>query len=996
MRSLVALLLAGSLVLPTLASAALPTQNPANYTVNQTTAQTLSISWDPVPLATTYVTTVVGPNSRSLLVRSMTTSIVLRGLSSNVNYTISTNARNAEGSGPQTSSSFSLTPASVTAPPTNLSAVNVGTSAVIRWNSVSNAVRYTASLQDLTTGLPVTTLTPSLTIAAFTGLSIGHQYSATIDAFDSTGGHLSSSITFVAAALSAPSAPLTGLTVTPQSGTSALATWNAIPSASAYQLFLGTNPSTLSTQRPLFVSSVSRTLTGLTSGTTYYLAIRPLNQAGFGAMSSTLSFLSMTPPVAPSVSVTPGILAATATWPSVSGATSYSLYLNAGSFNKPTASVYAPATSPMILNGLTGGQTYNLAVSASNPAGEGALSTVQGVTPNPLLPPANLVTGGGSAAIETAWDPASGATSYEIGYNSGATFASGSATIVPAATNPFTISSLTNGQVYSLAMRSVMGTARSAWSSAVQETPQPLISVLYRDARVLAGAQSSDCSYQSWYTWVYMPCTTGFNSAVALQGNAYHGATGASTIPLRLNAGSYHVWFLGSAQSPRTIRVQHNAASLTATINTAVAWVHMGTLTMNPSSPFVLDMQANGTSDNVGVYLTGFYLTQGNETPTYQPAGNGGDLAQPLAMPTGLTLTPGPGAMTASWTAVPGATSYNLYYLVGTGTFSQGVATTVSGLTGTSTTLTGLPSNTTIQVAVSAVLPNGESVMTTVQSAVTTALIPPTNVVATPGSTTATIGWTPASGVTTYDVGYQAGTTFNENSATIVRVTANSTSLTGLTNGQAYVTAVRSVVGNGVSAWTTPAVSFSPMVIYTRFYRDIRSFGGIFDQSGSCPAQWWNTPKFVYSTGNTNGCKNSSTASSIYGNANQTLLSPLTELPAISTTFNNLSGTYKIYAYVMSHTGTPVTVRHNSQTITKAMPPAGDTNWGNNTGYSWQNIGTLTMTPGVVLTLTMPAGNNVNGNDNVLRGFYLTAGTDTPSCVPSGINGDQADQSCPQ
>ena len=972
---------------PSWGLAAAPTTAPTSYNLTQSGPKAVTVSWTAVPTATRYVTSVTATGLPTKQVRSTATSVTLNGLPSTA-FTFSTSAQNADGTGPSVSNTLTPSAMTLSGPPTGLTVTNAGTSASIRWAAVTNAVSYTVDLQDITTNGPITSKTTSILMAAFTGLTVGDQYTVTVRALDNSGNNTASNITFTAAALTAPSSAPASLTVTAINGTQSLATWTPVVGASAYQLYVGTNPTTLSAQPPIFTTSTSRTLTGLTSGTTYYLKLRPLNQAGSGPFSTPLSFLSMVPPAAPSVSVATGVLSATATWGNVSGAISYTLYSQAGSFTKATATAQPNATSPTVLSGLSV-QSYGLGVSASNAAGEGALSAVQTFTPADLLAPTGLHTAGGPTSIQLGWTSAAGATSYEVGYNTGATFNAGTATIVSAASSQSTIASLTNEQTYSLAVRSVLGSARSTWTAAVQETPHAASTVLWRDARDLVGVTQQGCGFNAWSTWVYDPCNNPYSAATHITGNAAVGASAATTAPYRLSAGTYHIWALAWAQSTRTFRAGQGATMLSAVIpSTSPSWINMGSLTVDPTQSLIVDMPANGNLTNLGVYVRGVYLTQGTETPTYQPAGNGGDQIQNFAMPTGLDVIPAPGGLVAFWDTTSGATSYTLYYMTGSGTFTKGAATALTGLTDTAASLTGLGSNVTVQLAVASNFPNGESVLSPVISTATTALVPPTNVAATIGNGTATINWTPASGVTNYEVAYQTGTTFNPSTATIQTVSTPSLALSGLTNGQTYITAVRSVYGVGTSAWST-TVTFTPVVIYSKFYRDLRNFSGPTDISASCTGAWWDNPFFLYYNGTAQTCGTPSTANAVYGNARGNL--PIAELPALSSTFNNLSGSYKIYIRAASHSGTPVTLRHNSQSLQTNLSA---TTW--STGYAWHYIGTLTMTPGVTFNLTMQRLTSAIGSDNILRGIYFTDGTDVPTCAPTGATGDQSNQACPQ
>lgn len=97
-------------------------------------------------------------------------------------------------------------------------------------------------------------------------------------------------------------------------------------------------------------------------------------------------------------------------------------------------------------------------------------------------------------------------------------------------------------------------------------------------------------------------------------------------------------------------------------------------------------------------------------------------LALPAA-PTGLSATPGNRQVSLLWTAVPGATSYNVYR--GTASNGQGTAAVATGITTPAYVNTGLLAGTAYYFKVTAVNANGESPRSAEASATPTAAPPP-------------------------------------------------------------------------------------------------------------------------------------------------------------------------------------------------------------------------------------------------------------------------------
>jgi len=190
-------------------------------------------------------------------------------------------------------------------------------------------------------------------------------------------------------------------------------------------------------------------------------------------------------------------------------------------------------------------------------------------------------------------------------------------------------------------------------------------------------------------------------------------------------------------------------------------------------------------------------------------SGSGGSVP---SAPAGVAAAYGDAQASISWTAVSGATSYNIYWSTATGvTTSSG--TKIAGVT-SPYAHTGLTNGTTYYYIVTAVNGSGESAASSQVSAMpqASATGAPLGVAAASGNAQVTVSWTAVSGATSYNIYWSttAGvTTASGTKLASVSFTTNGTTLsythTGLTNGTTYYYIVTAVNVGGESAASNQA-----------------------------------------------------------------------------------------------------------------------------------------------------------------------------------------------
>lgn len=623
-------------------------------------------------------------------------------------------------------------------------------------------------------------------------------------------------------------------------------------------------------------SATQATVSGLTNGTPYVFQVAAKNAAGEGAFSTQSAFVTpaTTPGVPSSISATPGNQQATVTWqPVASGGapiTSYDVRWSSDGGTSWTSVGLAYSGSPAIVTGLTNGTPYLFEVAAINSAGSSgysAPSTATTPATTPDAPAAPAVARAGDGAVSVTWtvpvgDGGSAVTSYDIEWSIG-----GSTWSSPQSStgSPAVVSGLANGTAYAFRVAALNTAGRGTFSdSSASITPATVPGA----ATQVAGAAGDGHVTVTWTAPVSNGGTaiSGYDVEWSTDGSQWSGPQATTVTSATVNGLTNGVGY--------SFRVSAKNAVGTGSPSTPSASVAPAAVADAPTA--VTGTRGNGLVDlswtaptaTGGTAITGYDVewSSDNGTSWSDPLGsalndpalqatvtglangtsylfrvaavNGagrGAFASPAAevtpattpgTPTGLGGMPGNAQVSLSWSAPASGgaavSGYDVQWSTDDGTHWSGSLDSAAVSSATAAVVSGLTNGTGYTFRVAARNAVGAGDFTAPTSAVTPVTTPgaPTLDTPTRGDALLSVTWTAPSGdggtaITGYDVEWSAdnGTTWTGPLVSAWTSTGTTASLTGLTNGTAYVVKVagRNAVGSGtfspLSTPVTPATT---------------------------------------------------------------------------------------------------------------------------------------------------------------------------------------------
>jgi hypothetical protein len=339
----------------------------------------------------TGYTVTVSPGSST--VPCSASPCAVTGLTNGTVYTFSVHATNAIGDSLETAS-VSVTPATVSDPPTGVAASALDSAATVSWatpvsDGGSSITGYTVTVSPGGVAVPC-----SGSPCTVTGLANGTAYTFTVHATNAVGDSPESAAT----------APVTPTRISPPASTTTSAAPIAVQTPGRLAVQRGNGSANLSfdassangvtgyevsldggsTWRPLATSGamhLTATLTGLTNGVTYNVEVRSVSGTGPGGSGNSVAVVPAGVPGAPTnVTVVYGSRSAVVTF--TVAASNGSAVLAYTVMVSPGGLTISCVGSPCLVTGLANGRSYTFRAYATNAVGAGAVSVSATTTSN--------------------------------------------------------------------------------------------------------------------------------------------------------------------------------------------------------------------------------------------------------------------------------------------------------------------------------------------------------------------------------------------------------------------------------------------------------------------------------------------------------------------------------------------------------------------------------------------------------------------------------------
>jgi fibronectin type 3 domain-containing protein len=614
----------------------------------------------------------------------------------------------------------------------------------------------------------VTLASPATTTYSNIGLTADTSYEYRVTTLTANGNSAPSTVVTATTVANPPSS----LTATSTGATVVHLTWPAVTHATTYKLERSPDGNTWTTLSPnpaLTGSSTSYNDTTAIAGTSYYYRISTTDASGTSIPSSLASVTTL-----PATPVLMGTVASSSqinlTWATVPTAFSYKPEYSLNGTNWFTLSTQAGTTFSD--TGLAPNTAYNFRLSAINGTGTSALSTTLVETTLAASPTGLTAAAASTTSIALSWVPVTSSTGYKLERSLDNTTWT---TVTPAtafthASVGYTDTGLTAGTTYYYRLSAITATGTSTASAAVNAktlSVAPTVTGTVTSDTALAlswpavtGAtaykiEGSDNGGLTWTTLVASQATLTY---------AATGLTGNSTEEYRVS--SISVTGVSAPSTVVTLTTLISAPTGLVAAATSPTDIHITWPASNGATGYKLERSLDGTTFTTITPATAFTGSSVSYDDTTVLAGttyyyrlsaisaSGTSAASAVvhaltfpAAPSITATTVSASAITISWAAVTGASTYMVEVSANGGSSWSTLAASQAALTYPAT---GLSPDTSYKFRVTSINNTGDSAASTIATG-TTLLTAPTNLAATAASATSvSLIWTPVTDATSY------------------------------------------------------------------------------------------------------------------------------------------------------------------------------------------------------------------------------------------------------